>query len=62
MTARKDVPNFGPPLSNDATFDNDDHFKEWLLNKLINAEYSCYKADKFRKLKVKIGYLMFFFK
>lgn len=53
VTARKDVPNFGPPISNDCIYENDDTFKDWLLNKLINAEYSCYKADKFKKLKVK---------
>ena len=52
VTARKDVPNFGPPLPHDAIFDNDDTFKDWLLSKLINAEYACYKAEKFRKLKV----------
>ncbi|CAF0799635.1 unnamed protein product [Brachionus calyciflorus] len=51
VTARKDVPNFGPPISNDSVFESDSNFKEWLLNKLINAEYSCYKAEKFKKLK-----------
>lgn len=51
VTARKDVPNFGPPIGNDCIYENDEHFKEWLLNKLINAEYACYKADKFKRLK-----------
>lgn len=51
VTARKDVPNFGPPISNDSMFENDSTFKEWIMNKLINAEYACYKAEKFRKLK-----------
>ena len=51
VTARKDVPNFGPPISNDSIYENDASFKEWLLNKLINAELACYKAEKFRKLK-----------
>lgn len=50
VTARKDVPNFGPPISSDSIFDESDSFKDWLLNKLINAELSCYKAEKFRKL------------
>lgn len=51
VAARKDVPNFGPPISNDSIFENDCTFKDWLLNKLINAEYACYKAEKFKKLK-----------
>lgn len=62
VTARKDVPNFGPPLAHDAVYDHDESFKDWLLNKLINAEYSCYKADKFRKLKVYNLKLHHFFK
>ncbi|RNA18404.1 rap1 GTPase-activating 1-like isoform X7 [Brachionus plicatilis] len=56
VTARKDVPNFGPPISNDCIFENDSAFKEWLLNKLINAEYSCYRAEKFKKLKERTRY------
>lgn len=27
-------------------------FQEFLLTKLINAEYACYKAEKFAKLEV----------
>lgn len=50
VTARKDVPNFGPPISTDSIYEESDSFKDWLLSKLINAELSCYKADKFRKL------------
>ena len=51
VTARKDVPNFGPPISSDSIYDESDPaFKDWLLSKLINAETSCYKAEKFRKL------------
>lgn len=30
-------------------------FQEFLLTKLINAEYACYKAEKFAKLEVRIG-------
>ncbi|OCT73387.1 hypothetical protein XELAEV_1803636510mg, partial [Xenopus laevis] len=26
-------------------------FQEFLLTKLINAEYACYKAEKFAKLE-----------
>jgi hypothetical protein len=44
------VPNFGPPINTDSIYDNDEAFKDWLLNKLINAETACYKADKFKKL------------
>ena len=51
VTARKDVPNFGPPISNDSVYENNLEFKDWLLNKLINAEHACYKAEKFKKLK-----------
>lgn len=54
VTARKDVPNFGPPLSNDCIYDNDQAFKNWILNKLINAEYACFKAEKFKRLRVSI--------
>ena len=50
MVARKDVPNFGPPINTDSIYENDDTFREWLLNKLLNAEVACYKAEKFRKL------------
>ena len=30
-------------------------FQEFLLTKLINAEYACYKAEKFAKLEVRRG-------
>lgn len=30
-------------------------FQEFLLTKLINAEYACYKAEKFAKLEVRMG-------
>lgn len=30
-------------------------FQEFLLTKLINAEYACYKAEKFAKLEVSMG-------
>lgn len=30
-------------------------FQEFLLTKLINAEYACYKAEKFAKLEVRLG-------
>jgi hypothetical protein len=59
VTARKDVPNFGPPISTDSIYDESDPaFKDWLLNKLINAELACYKAEKFRKLNERTRYAL----
>ncbi|XP_015729166.1 rap1 GTPase-activating protein 1-like isoform X5 [Coturnix japonica] len=51
VTARDDVPFFGPSLPNPAIFRKSTEFREFLLVKLINAEYSCYRAEKFAKLK-----------
>ncbi|KAA0707068.1 Rap1 GTPase-activating protein 1 [Triplophysa tibetana] len=51
VTARDDVPFFGPPLPNPAIFKKCPEFHEFLLTKLINAEYACYKAEKFAKLE-----------
>lgn len=90
VTARDDVPFFGPALPNPAIFKKVSHtfqklifspqvcsrqspltltfyisfflfsfsppqgleFRELLFTKLINAEYACYKAEKFAKLEV----------
>lgn len=51
VTARHDVPFFGPTLPTPAVFRHGPEFKEFLLTKLINAENACYKADKFAKLE-----------
>ncbi|XP_057193204.1 rap1 GTPase-activating protein 1 isoform X2 [Triplophysa rosa] len=51
VTARDDVPFFGPTLPEPAIFRKTPEFHEFLLTKLINAEYSCYKAEKFAKLE-----------
>uniref|UniRef100_A0A8B9J6Y8 RAP1 GTPase activating protein 2a n=1 Tax=Astyanax mexicanus TaxID=7994 RepID=A0A8B9J6Y8_ASTMX len=51
VTAREDVPPFGPPLPNPAVFKKGPEFREFLLTKLINAENACYKSDKFAKLE-----------
>ncbi|XP_062873354.1 rap1 GTPase-activating protein 2a isoform X2 [Trichomycterus rosablanca] len=51
VTAREDVPPFGPPLPNPAIFKKGPEFREFLLTKLINAENACYKSDKFAKLE-----------
>ncbi|XP_046701171.1 rap1 GTPase-activating protein 1 isoform X7 [Silurus meridionalis] len=51
VTSRDDVPFFGPSLPDPAIFKKSPEFHEFLLTKLINAEYSCYKAEKFAKLE-----------
>lgn len=51
VTARDDVPFFGPPLPDPAIFRKGPEFQEFLLTKLINAEFACYKAEKFAKLE-----------
>ncbi|XP_064830484.1 rap1 GTPase-activating protein 2-like isoform X3 [Oncorhynchus masou masou] len=51
VTAREDVPPFGPPLPNPAVFKKGPEFRHFLLTKLINAENACYKSDKFAKLE-----------
>nr|XP_015223194.1 PREDICTED: rap1 GTPase-activating protein 2 isoform X5 [Lepisosteus oculatus] len=51
VTAREDVPSFGPPLPNPPVFKKGPEFREFLLTKLINAENACYKSDKFAKLE-----------
>ncbi|XP_072557883.1 rap1 GTPase-activating protein 2-like isoform X3 [Paramormyrops kingsleyae] len=51
VTAREDVPTFGPPLPNPPIFKKGPEFREFLLTKLINAELACYKSDRFAKLE-----------
>ncbi|XP_035863667.1 rap1 GTPase-activating protein 1 isoform X9 [Sander lucioperca] len=51
VTARDDVPFFGPALPNPAVFKKSPEFHEFLFMKLINAEYACCKAEKFSKLE-----------
>ncbi|XP_077948973.1 rap1 GTPase-activating protein 1 isoform X9 [Gasterosteus aculeatus] len=51
VTARDDVPFFGPALPDPAVFMKGPEFREFLFTKLINAEYACYKAEKFAKLE-----------
>ncbi|XP_065155840.1 rap1 GTPase-activating protein 1-like isoform X3 [Atheta coriaria] len=53
VTARDDVPFFGPTLPTPAVFRHGPDFKEFLLTKLINAENACYKADKFARLELR---------
>ncbi|XP_072512431.1 rap1 GTPase-activating protein 1 isoform X3 [Salminus brasiliensis] len=51
VTSRDDVPFFGPALPDPAIFRKGPEFHEFLFTKLINAEYACYKAEKFAKLE-----------
>ncbi|NXG42374.1 RPGP2 protein, partial [Psilopogon haemacephalus] len=51
VTAREDVPSFGPPLPSPPVFQKGPEFREFLLTKLINAENACCKSDKFAKLE-----------
>uniref|UniRef100_A0A7M4EQY8 RAP1 GTPase activating protein 2 n=1 Tax=Crocodylus porosus TaxID=8502 RepID=A0A7M4EQY8_CROPO len=51
VTAREDVPSFGPPLPSPPVFQRNPEFREFLLTKLINAENACCKSDKFAKLE-----------
>ncbi|KAG0749192.1 hypothetical protein G6F16_003078 [Rhizopus arrhizus] len=44
VVAAEDVPPFGPPLPD--LFDNADDLSEFILTKLINAEYAALKAPK----------------
>ncbi|XP_076762842.1 rap1 GTPase-activating protein 1 isoform X3 [Xylocopa sonorina] len=53
ITARNDVPWFGPALPTPAVFLRGVEFKEFLLTKLVNAENSAYKAEKFSKLELR---------
>uniref|UniRef100_A0A4W4EHA7 RAP1 GTPase activating protein 2b n=1 Tax=Electrophorus electricus TaxID=8005 RepID=A0A4W4EHA7_ELEEL len=51
ITARNDVPKFGPPLPNPPVFRKGPEFREFLLTKLINAELACYRSERFAKLE-----------
>ncbi|XP_071635543.1 uncharacterized protein [Temnothorax longispinosus] len=53
VTARDDVPWFGPALPTPAVFLRGVEFKEFLLTKLVNAENAAYKAEKFSKLELR---------
>ncbi|XP_014222810.1 rap1 GTPase-activating protein 1 isoform X2 [Trichogramma pretiosum] len=53
ITARDDVPWFGPQLPTPSVFMRGVEFKEFLLTKLVNAENAAYKAEKFSKLELR---------
>ncbi|ELT98489.1 hypothetical protein CAPTEDRAFT_177664 [Capitella teleta] len=49
VTARDDVPFFGPSLPSFCLKGSE--LREFILTKLINAEHACYKAKRFAKLE-----------
>uniref|UniRef100_UPI003AAD952F rap1 GTPase-activating protein 2 isoform X1 n=1 Tax=Centroberyx gerrardi TaxID=166262 RepID=UPI003AAD952F len=53
VTAREDVPPFGPVLPDPPIFTDHSLLREFLLTKLINAEISCYKAERFSRLELR---------
>lgn len=53
VTARVDVPFFGPTLPQPSIFNKGRELKEFLLTKLLNAENACYKAEKFSQLELR---------
>ncbi|XP_051921107.1 rap1 GTPase-activating protein 2 [Hippocampus zosterae] len=53
VTARDDVPPFGPVLPDPPVFTDHSQLREFLLTKLINAEISCYKAEQFSRLELR---------
>ncbi|KPP64165.1 rap1 GTPase-activating protein 2-like, partial [Scleropages formosus] len=53
VTAREDVPSFGPALPDPPIFTEPSRLREFLLTKLINAEISCYKAERFSRLELR---------
>ncbi|TRY67738.1 hypothetical protein TCAL_06421 [Tigriopus californicus] len=51
VTARSDVPSFGPNLPSPPIFPRGPQLKEFLLTKLINAENACYRSERFSSLQ-----------
>ncbi|XP_034409681.1 rap1 GTPase-activating protein 2 isoform X1 [Cyclopterus lumpus] len=58
VTAREDVPPFGPVLPDPPIFTDSSLLREFLLTKLINAEISCYKAQRFSRLELRTRSLL----
>ncbi|XP_032362884.1 rap1 GTPase-activating protein 2-like isoform X2 [Etheostoma spectabile] len=58
VTAREDVPLFGPSLPDPPIFTDRFLLREFLLTKLINAEISCYKAQQFSRLELRTRSLL----
>lgn len=48
MSARNDVPkSFGPTIPKSKVI-RKDQFRDFLLSKLLNAEYACHNAPQFK--------------
>ena len=54
VTAMDEVPDFGPPLPDPAIFQKGAEFRDWLLTKVLNAEFNCHQAPSFKKLAVSL--------
>ncbi|KII63202.1 Signal-induced proliferation-associated 1-like protein 2 [Thelohanellus kitauei] len=52
---QKDVPPFGPYVTQELYY-HDDYFRQFLLTKIINAEYACMKSPKFLRLSIRTRY------
>ncbi|XP_056139210.1 signal-induced proliferation-associated 1-like protein 3 [Lampris incognitus] len=50
VTRMKDVPPFGPPIPSGMTFRDPEAFRNFLLAKVINAETSAHKSEKFHTM------------
>ncbi|KAM9723969.1 rap1 GTPase-activating protein 2 [Menidia menidia] len=53
VSAREDVPPFGPVIPDPPLFTDHSQLREFLLTKMINAEISCYKAEQFSRLELR---------
>ncbi|XP_054903682.1 rap1 GTPase-activating protein 2 isoform X2 [Poeciliopsis prolifica] len=53
VTAREDVPPFGPVIPDPPLFTDRSQLREFLLTKLVNAEIACYKAEQFSRLELR---------
>lgn len=53
VTARLDVPFFEPKLPVPAEFEAGPEFREFILQKLINAENASYRAEQFARLEAR---------
>ncbi|XP_072036397.1 rap1 GTPase-activating protein 1-like isoform X2 [Amphiura filiformis] len=51
VTARDDVPFFGPALPQPSIFKKGPELRDFILAKLLNGEHACYKADKFASIQ-----------
>ncbi|XP_024917488.1 rap1 GTPase-activating protein 2 isoform X1 [Cynoglossus semilaevis] len=58
VTARDDVPPFGPVIPDPPVFTDPSLLRQFLLTKLINAEISCYKAECFSRLELRTRSLL----